>query len=171
MTKKEAIAQRDAQIDAMIDRFNMTEKCGMSRDAIREKVRRGMVLNNLAFILADVANTFLMDMEEELKPFGVCFAQTDKYNFKQMLSHVTAARKWAEKTALPIYEIADADDACADSDWWYNFIKLVDDRTGESARKTNMLLEYLLNMPSEVGLFKVTYNDFKRFKKYEQEKR
>ena len=171
MTKKEAIAQRDAQIDAMIDRFNITEKCNMSREAIREKVRRGMVLNNLAFILADVANTFLMDMEEELKPFGVCFAQTDKYNFKQMLSHVTAARKWAEKTALPIYEIADADDACADSDWWYNFIKLVDDRTGESARKTNMLLEYLLNMPSEVGLFKVTYNDFKRFKKYEQKER
>lgn len=171
MTKKEAIAKRDAEIEEMIDRFKMTEKCGLSRDAIREKVLRGMVLNNLAFILADVANTFLMDMEEELKPFGVAFAQTDKYNFKQMLSHVTAARKWAEKSALPIYEIADADDACSDSDWWYSFIKLVDDRTGDSERKTNMLLEYLLNMPSEIGLFKVTYNDFKRFKKYEQEKR
>lgn len=171
MTKKEAIERRDAQIDAMIDRFDMTQKCNMSRDAIREKVRRGMVLNNLAFILADVANTFLMDMEEELKPFGVVFSQKDKYNFNQMLSHVTAARKWAEKSALPIYEIADADDACSDSDWWYSFIRLVDDRTGESFRKTNMLLEYLLAMPSEVGLFKVTYNDFKRFKKYEQKER
>ena len=112
MTKKEAIAKRDAEIEEMIDRFKMTEKCGLSRDAIREKVLRGMVLNNLAFILADVANTFLMDMEAELKPLGVAFTQTDKFNFKQMLSHVTAARKWAEKSALPIYEIADADDAC-----------------------------------------------------------
>lgn len=167
MTKEERGKKRDAEIDEMIDRFHMTKKCSMSREAIHRAVERGMVLNNLAFVLADACNTFLMDCENELKRFDVAFGQTDKYNFRQMLSHISAARKWAEKSALPIYDIPDADDACADSDWWYSFIKLVNDRTGENPGKTNLLLEYVLNMPSEMNMFDVKYNDFKRFKKDE----
>ena len=165
MTKDERIAKLNGEIDAMIDRFHMTEKCSLSREAIHKKVQRGMVLNNIAYVLADAANSALMDMESELATLGVGFNQQDKYNFKQMLSHVEAAKKWAEKSALPIYEINDADDACADSDWWYNMVKLIDDRLGDDNRKTNMLLEYILAMPSEICLFNVTYNDFKRFKK------
>lgn len=167
MTKEERDKKRDAEIDEMIDRFHMMKKCNMSREAIHRAVERGMVLNNLAFVLADACNTFLMDCENELKRFDVAFGQTDKYNFRQMLSHISAARKWAEKSALPIYDIPDADDACADSDWWYSFIKLVNDRTGENLSKTNLLLEYVLNMPSEMNMFDVKYNDFKRFKKDE----
>lgn len=165
--REERERKRDAEIDDMIDRFHMMKKCGMSREAIHRAVERGMVLNNLAFVLADVCNTFLMDCENELKRFDVAFGQTDKYNFRQMLSHISAARKWAEKSALPIYDIPDTDDACADSDWWYSFIKLVNDRTGENLSKTNLLLEYVLNMPSEMNMFDVKYNDFKRFKKDE----
>lgn len=167
MTKEERDKKRDAEIDEMIDRFHMMKKCNMSREAIHKAVEKGMVLNNLAFVLADACNTFLMDCENELKRFDVAFGQTDKYNFRQMLSHISAARKWAEKSALPIYDIPDADDACADSDWWYSFIKLVNDRTGENLSKTNLLLEYVLNMPSEMNMFDVKYNDFKRFKKDE----
>lgn len=167
MTKEERDKKRDAEIDEMIDRFHMMKKCNMSREAIHKAVEKGMVLNNLAFVLADACNTFLMDCENELKRFDVAFGQTDKYNFRQMLSHISAARKWAEKSALPIYDIPDADDACADSDWWYSFIKLVNDRTGENPGKTNLLLEYVLNMPSEMNMFDVKYNDFKRFKKDE----
>lgn len=165
MTKDERLAKMYGEIDAMIDRFHMTEKCSLSREAIHKKVQRGMILNNIAFVLADAANSALMDMESELAPLGVSFSQSDKYRFNMMLNHVKAAKKWAESSALPIYEIADADDACADSDWWYNMIKLIDDRLGDDNRKTNMFLEYVLAMPSEIGLFNVTYNDFKHFKK------
>lgn len=164
MTREERVAKRDAEIGAMIDRFDMTKRCSLTREQIHKKVQRGMVLNNLAFVLADAANTFLMDMECELAPLGVGFSQKDKQNFNRMLEHIHAARKWAEESALPIYEISDADDACADSDWWYSMLKLIDDRLGDDPGKTNMLLEFLLQMPSEVGLFKITYNDFKHFK-------
>ena len=165
MTKEEIEKKLYDDIEAMIDRFDMTRKCNLSREAIHKKVQRGMILNNIAFVLADAANSALMDMESELKGLGVAFGQSDKYNFKQMLSHVEAAKKWAEKSALPIYDIPDVDDACADSDWWYHMILLVDDRLGDNRQKTNLLLEYLLAMPSEIGLFKITYNDFKRFKR------
>ena len=165
MTNEERIAKRDKEIDDMIDRFKMTEKCHLTREQIHEKVLKGMVLNNIAFVLADVANSALMDMESELSPLGVAFNQNDKRNFNEMMRHAAAAKKWAEKSALPIYEISDADDACADSDWWYSMIKLIDDRIGDNPSKTNLLIEYILNMPSEVGLFNVKYADFKTWRK------
>lgn len=165
MTKEERRQKCEREIDAMIDRFHMEEKCHLSREEIHKSVKRGMVLNNMAFVLADAANTFLLDCECELKKFGVGFGQKDKKNFNEMMRHIYAARKWAEISALPIYEMSEVDDACADSDWWYHFMKLVDDRTGDDPRKTNMLLEFLLQMPSEVGLFKVTLDDFKTYKK------
>ena len=62
MTKDERIAKLNGEIDAMIDRFHMTEKCSLSREAIHKKVQRGMVLNNIAYVLADAANSALMDM-------------------------------------------------------------------------------------------------------------
>lgn len=166
MTKEERVKKRDQEIDAMIDRYDMERYCDMTREQIRRCVQRGMVANNLAFVLADTANTFLMDCEGDLRKLGVGFGYNDKYNFNQMMRHITAARKWAAKSALPIYELKEeTDDACADSDWWYHMARLIDDRLGDDRRKTNMLLEFLLQMPSEVGLFKVTYDDFKRFKK------
>ena len=167
MTKEERHAKLHADREEMIERFHMTERCHMSREAIHLSIQKSLVYNNFAFVLADVANTFLMDCERELDRFGVVFSKQDKYNFRQMLDHIKAAKKWAEKSAMPIYDIPDTDEACYDSDWWYNFLKLVDDRIGDDPRKTNLLLEYVLNMPSEMNLFDVRYDNFKRLKKDE----
>jgi hypothetical protein len=161
--RDDALRERDAQIDAMIDRFDMEKRCGLSREEIHRKVRKSMVLNNLAFVFADAANTFLMDAEDSLKGIGVAFTHKDRYNFSQMMKALGSARAWAAQSALPIYNIPDVDDACADSDWWHNLFLLIDDRLGDDARKTNMFLEYLLAMPSAVGLFDITYDDFKNF--------
>lgn len=165
MTREERIKQLTADIDEVIDKYNMETRCHMSRDDIRRHVRRSMVSNNFAFILADVANTFLLDCEADLKRFGVGFSHEDKYNFSQMMNHINAAKKWAKKSALPIYQISDSDNACSESDWWYNLLKLIDDRLGDDPRKTNMFLEYILAMPSEDNLFDVKYDDFRVFKK------
>ena len=160
--KQELAERRDREIDTLIDRFDMENKCSLTRQEIHKIVRRGMILNNLAYILADVVNTLLMDMEDEIGKFGVALSRQDKHNFKQMMMYIRGAKEWSEKCALPIYEIKDADNACYDSDWWHNLILLIDSRTGDDARKSNLLLEFLLNMPEEEDLFHITYNDFKR---------
>lgn len=165
MTKEDRIQKRDMEIDMMIDRFSMTSKTNLSREQIHKKICRAMILNNLAFTLADASNSFLMDCESELSKFGVLLEREDKFNFNQMLHHIKKARYWSGRCSLPIYKIPESDDACADSDWWYNLLLLIDDRLGDDSRKTNMFLEFLLQMPSEIGLFDVTYDDFKRFKK------
>lgn len=156
---------RDREIDAVIDRFGMVEKSGLTREQIRERVERSMVYNNMLYVLIDTCNSFLMDMEDELKPLGVGMNNKDKATFDKMYCRVKDACRATEKFAKPIYESKQADDACADSDWWHSFLLLTNDRLGDDRRKTNMMLEYMLNMPSELNLFKITYDDFKHFKK------
>ncbi len=163
-TKDERTAQMMSEIDTMIDRYNMEKRCGKTRNELRTEIRKSMLQNNLAFILADVANWFLLDCEASMRELGVAFDGRDKKNFSMMKSKITEARKWASMSALPLYHLenGESDNAMYDSDWWYKLIKLVDDRLGDDPRKTNIFLEFLLNMPSEVGLFNVTYEDFKR---------
>lgn len=160
MQDKEREKQRDMEIESMIDRYNMEDRCALTREQIRRRVHRGMVLNNLLFVFADVVNSLLRDMEAEIGKLGIGLSFKEKYNFGQMMQHIKAAVKWSEKSAMPIYTIKDADDAIYDSDFWYHLILLVDDRLGDDAQKTNMTLEYLLNMPKGEDLFGITYEDF-----------
>lgn len=162
MKKEERIQQRDAEIDAMIDKFDMTSKCSMTREQIHRRIVRSMVCVNLAHVLADVANTLLMDAEAEMKPMQVSFCRDDKYNFKQILQHITSAKKWAEKSSFEPYKTKEADLFAQDSDWWYNIVRLIDDRTGDNVLKTRQVLEWLLNMPTEMNLFKIELKDFQR---------
>lgn len=46
MTKEERIKKRDADIDAIIDRFDMTTKCSLTRESIHERVIKAMVSMN-----------------------------------------------------------------------------------------------------------------------------
>lgn len=156
--------ERDKRIEAIIDKFGM-DKGTLSRDEVRERVVRSMVYNNLLYVLMDTCNTFLMDMEEELKPLGTGMGNKDKAQFERAYARVKDACRATEKFTMPMYHTSESDDACADSDWWRSFILLVNDRTGDDRRKTNLLLEFILNMPTELGLFKITYNDFKRLMK------
>lgn len=162
MTKEQKEKERDAKIDSLIDRFDMTAKCDLTREQIHKRAIKGMVCTNLAYVIADVANTLLLDAESELAPMQVCFRHTEKYYYKHMLDAIRSAKKWAEKSSFEPYLTNDANLFAEDSDWWYNIIRLIEDRTGDNIQKTKIILNWLLTMPSEMNLFKVRMSDFKR---------
>ena len=156
MTKK-----YDEELDAIIDRFHITEKCDLTREQIHLRVKKGMVCISLAHVLADAANTLLKDAEFYLNPLEVSFERQDKQNYKRMLKAMAAAKKTAAECAFQVYQTNDVDYFAFDSDWWYQVILLINDRVGENKRKTNIVLEWLLNMPSEINLFNnIKKNDF-----------
>lgn len=159
MTQQESNA-----IDAFIRQHRLMETTPLPIDMMRRKIRRAMTANNFAFILADVVNSFIIDTDSALKPFDKSFSQQTKQNFNQMRKHLIAARKWSERLARPVYENPSTDDMCADSDWWFALIKLVDNRLADDPQKTNLFLDFLLNMPEGDNTYKVTFNDFKLFK-------
>lgn len=157
------MSQRYAALDDVIKEHQLGKDCTMSAEAIRHHAKRAMVTNSLAYILADAAETFLMDCEESLGKFDRHLRQDVKQRFKAMHRAVHDARQAARRAAEPMYKTESGyrDDACSDSDWWYNFVKLLDDRVGVNPQKTRLLLEFLLEMPSEGGgLWKPKMDDF-----------
>lgn len=156
-------AIRDQELDALIERFHMVEKSTFSKEYLRKKMLRATALNNLAFAMADVAHSLLVDVESELKFFGVFFDKNDKHNFKQLQSCIVAARRQAEKCVVPLYQIENArhkNYAINGVDWWHYFVKLAEDRLGGDEKKANLLVEYLINMPTERDLFNIKWEDF-----------
>lgn len=156
------MAQRFHSLEEVIKENNL-DTSGLSPEVVRYYAHLAMTTNSLAYILADAAETFLMDCENALSKFDRHLLKEVKQNFRQMNRQVHQARLAAKKAAHPMY-VTDSgftDDACIDSDWWYNFMKLVDDRIGTNKQKTHLLLEFLLNMPSEgEGLFNPQLKDF-----------
>ena len=154
--------QKFSSLDEVLAANNIKSDT-LSKEEVRHYAHLAMTTNSLAYVLADAAESFLMDCDAALGRVDRCLVQKTKQNFKEMHRCVHSARASAKKAASPMYETNSGftEDACYDSDWWYNFIKLIDDRIGVNPQKTNQLLEFLLNMPSEgEGLFNPTYSDF-----------
>lgn len=157
------MSQRYSSLDEVIKKNNLDKNCNLKPEEIRHHAKMAMVTNSLAYILADAAESFLMDCDTSLKKFDRQLRQNVKKDFREMHKRVEDARKSAKKAAEPIYKAGEdyTNDACIDADWFYNFVKLLDDRIGVNQQKTNLLLEFLLNMPSEgEGLFDIKLEDF-----------
>lgn len=154
--------KRFACVDEVIVNHNLAKDCVLPIESIRHLAKLSMLTNSMAYIFADAAESLLMDTEFTLDKLEKCLSKQAKHDFKQMKNSVHAARLAAKKAAAPMYSQKDfTEDGCTDSDWWYNLIKLIDDRIGNNKQKTNLLLDFLFNMPSEGdGLFNVTYDDF-----------
>lgn len=115
---------------------------------------------NITYILADVCNSFLMETEAVLKEMGMKLNGEDKHRFLLFQKSVHSTRCCAGAFARPLYYMKDSDDAASCSDWYLNFLKLVETKI-TTAQKTGMLLEFLLTMPNESGVYDVTLDDFK----------
>lgn len=157
------MSQRYSCLEDVIQGHNLYDNCDMSPEAIRYWAKKAMITNSLAYVLADAAESFLMDCDGALAKFDRLVKRDVKRNFKIMHKCVNDARKAAKKAVGPMYETHSGftDDGCIDSDWFYNFVMLLDDRVGVNPQKTRILLEFLFNMPSEGdGMFNPEYDDF-----------
>jgi hypothetical protein len=104
-----------------------------------------------------------MECDEAMRKIDKQLVQKVKQDFNEMHRCIHASYKATNKAVQPMYKTNSnfTDNGCIDSDWWYNFMKLVDDRIGTNKQKTQLLLEFLLNTPSEgEGLFNPQFKDF-----------
>ena len=153
--------KRDA-LDDVIDRCQMMQRTGLSRDELHKRVEKATMCLNIASCLADVIETLVMDSECILRPFGATFEREDKLRFKQLTKALQDAQKCAKRTTLGLYKHEQADEFSEDCDWWYNMIRLLADRTGDDELKTLQVINWLTTMPSKLNMFDVKERDFKR---------
>ena len=153
--------ERD-ELDEVIDRCGMISRTGKTREQLHAMVRKATICLNMAYCLADVCETLVMDAETILRPFGATFEREDKLRFKQLTKALEDVQKCTKRTTLPLYTHRDADDFAEDCDWWYNMIRLLADRTGDDELKTLQVINWLTTMPTQLAMFDVKKRDFKR---------
>ena len=151
-------------LDDVIDRCGMIDKTGKSREELHRMVQKATICLNMAYCLADVCETLVMDAECILRPFGATFEREDKMRFKQLTVALENVQKCTKRTTLPLYTHQDADDFAEDCDWWYNMVRLLADRTGDDELKTLQVINWLTHMPTQLAMFDVKKRDFKRIR-------
>lgn len=160
---EEVTRERD-EVDVVIDRCKMIERTGLSREELHAKVEKALMCLNLTRVLADVIETLVMDAEAILRPFGATFERQDKQQYRQLTKTCYDARKCAQRLCGGIYASTEADEYAQECDWWYNIIRLLEDRTGNDELKTLQVINWLTTMPSVLNMFEVKKRDFLRIK-------
>ena len=150
--------------DDFIATHKLVEKTMLPVDTLRNIIRKTLIANTFAYVFADIVDYFIKDCDEYLGKFDKCFSRESKQYYNEMRKHIIAAKKYSKKLWEPASDNACTDDICSDSDWWFSFIKLVDDRIEGNSENANKLLECLFNMPEGDSPYKVEYDDFKTFK-------
>ncbi len=146
--------ERD-EVDAVIDRCKMIERTGLNREELHAKVDKALTCLNL---------TLVMDAEAILRPFGATFEREDKQHYRQLTRTLYDAGKCAQRLCGGIYASDQADEYANECDWWYNIIRLIEDRTGDDELKTRQVINWLTTMPSVLNMFEVKKRDFLRIK-------
>lgn len=145
--------QAKEQFDHIIDALHLEQATGLTREQLHKEVGRVSVLLDLAYVLADVCDSLMLDVTDILAKVKTPLDDRDLSFFKEMKKLANATRKWAQR-ATREYDRGDTQlDLARESDWWKNLILMVEDRTGEDELKTRQVIRWLSTMPSVMQLF------------------
>lgn len=149
--------------DCIIDKLHLEQATGKSREELHKIVNTVAVQMDLCYVLADVIDSIMLDVDDEVKDIVDPFDERDRSYFKELRKLVKATRKWAQMATRGVYHHEDCDNFCSSSDWWKNLILMVEDRTGTDELKTKQLIQWISTMPSQLGLFDYIHTkDFQR---------
>ena len=114
-------------------------------ETVREKVllHRASIEFTLAFALADVINTLLMDAESDLKKTdkALCLKRDDKQNFNRLRQFLQMAKTQAAKCAELMYKDAAVSIAVDDSDFIHELLLTCINKSGGDVKISSFILD------------------------------
>lgn len=108
---------------------------------------KALFFTNASYLMADIVHSFLLDAECELGKMRKQYNQADKMRINKAIKAVKDAKRLAREAIAPVYGLKDVDDACDDSDFLYEAIKLVINRTDDTEESKNAMLEHIRKLP------------------------
>ncbi len=151
------------QWDTIIDALHLEQATGLTREELHRHIETVAVMMDLTTVLADVIDSILLDIDDLLAKVKTPLDDRDRSYFKEMRKLIKAARKWAQLATRDARHSERDDDLATESDWWKNFILMVEDRTGTDDLKTRQLIQWISTMPSQMHLFEnIRTKDFLR---------
>lgn len=149
--------------DTIIDALHLIQATGMTREELHKNIETVAVMMDLITVLADVIDSMLLDIDNLLAKVKTPLDDRDRSYFKELRKLIKAARKWAQRATRETRHSERDGDLATESDWWYNLILLVEDRTGTDEMKTRQLIRWVSTMPSQMHLFdSINTKDFLR---------
>jgi len=145
--------QAKEQFDKIIDALHLEQATGLTREQLHKEIGRVSVLLDLAYVLADVCDSLMFDVTDILAKVKTPLDDRDRSFFKEMKKLANATRKWAQRATRDTRHSERDGDLANESDWWKNFILMVEDRTGTDELKTRQLIRWISTMPSQMHLF------------------
>ena len=115
-----------------------------------EKYKKANIATNMAYSVAEAANSFAVDAESELRKVRSDLKQEEKHKFKLMVEAAEKLKNTTKFVAKPLYGIPDSEMALGDSDWLYAFLKLLIDRVGSNTDKMETVRKFVYEMDSEL---------------------
>lgn len=114
-------------------------------ETVREKIllHRASIEFTLAFALADVINTLLMDAESDLKKTdkSLCLKRDDKQNFNRLRQFLLMAKTQAAKCAELMYKDAAVSIAVEDSDFIHELLLTCINKSGGDVKISSLILD------------------------------
>ena len=119
-----------------------------------EKYKKANIATNMAYSVAEAANSFAVDADSELRKLGSYLKREEKHKFKLMIEAAEKLKNTSKFVAKPLYDIPDSEMALSDSDWLYAFLKLLIDRVGSNPNKMQMVTKFVYEIDSELKFLK-----------------
>lgn len=117
------------------------------------------ILTNVAFLMADVTDTFLLDAYSRVRSLGMDFKREEKQKWKRAVEQTRLARRSWQEVSKQMYNVPNVETACEDSDFFADVLLLMVDRVGDKDERQQMVRNFLKRMKSEIHIYeKLSHN-------------
>lgn len=112
---------------------------------------------NLSFLLADVINSWLIDIIPKMKRYSTLFSDIEPWNFSRTKQQIYEANEHCKEFSKILYsKNADTEQAAMDSDFLADLLWLINDRIDESNNEDAQLKMLSMIKNSFKSKFKLT---------------
>lgn len=112
-----------------------------------QQLRRAMFFMNLAYVLADTINSYMVEANAAIGKIGQELTQDNKRRFNRLKKMMHDANCASRAISKEIYGIPSEDAACEDSDYYYEAIRLLAVKTGNTREDQEHILSLLRSLP------------------------
>lgn len=110
-----------------------------------KQIAKANLYTNLAYLLADVAYGYAINIEAYLKDLGMGLKYGEKKNFANMQRKAHELKQAVSKLNSKIYEIEEVDAACNSADYLADVFLLIVDRCGQDENIMQMIRAMIFN--------------------------
>lgn len=148
----------------------MAKEVLITESQVTEKIREGIFLNHLAYRMADVVNTYMVEAMSLFQAEGCRLRQEEKRKFNRMMDAVKHLKLASKDFTKSMYECDIAEKCLDSSDFFADFIKLTWDRVGEDADRQRRVRNAVRKFDSEMEFYRDPFYIETRKKKTKSKK-